>query len=48
MPIKTIGYINFELMNTKIVKSPAGSPVTNNFSTLLAGAPFWPPYKQIG
>jgi hypothetical protein len=48
MPIKTIGYINFELMNTKIVKSPAGSPVTNNFSTLLAGVPFWPPYKEIG
>jgi hypothetical protein len=48
MPIKTIGYINFEFMTTKIVKSPAGSSVTNNFSTLLAGAPFWSPCKEIG
>jgi hypothetical protein len=43
-----MSYINFELMNIKIVKLPAGCPVTNNFSTLLAEAPFWPPCMEIG
>jgi hypothetical protein len=47
MLIKTMSYINFELMNTKIVKSFADYPVTNNFSTLLVRAPLWPPCKEI-
>ncbi len=35
MTIKTMSYINFELMNIKIVKSTAILLVTNNFSTLI-------------
>jgi hypothetical protein len=43
-----MGYINFELMNTKIVKLSADYSVINNFSTLLATALFWPPCREIG